>query len=290
MDLFADSIRLVRSTLGRRMPRRAQRLAGAARKWRALRPGLEALEDRSVPTGSPFYSVTGTGNNQTHPDWGSVGQDLLRIAPAQYGNGYSTLAGANRPSARLISTVIATDATDGGTPNSRFMSDWVYAWGQFIDHDIDLTTAGVGSQAQAANIPVPLGDPFFDPNNTGTQVIPFNRSEFDPNTGTGPGNPRQQINNITAWLDASMVYGSHPTVADALRTHQGGRLKSSPGADGIIGTQDDLLPYNNQTYFQGIHLDRPTPPPPSPSPTTPTSSPTTSSSWPATCGPTRTSS
>jgi peroxidase len=102
---------------------------------------------------------------------------------------------------------------------------------------------------------VPRGDPFFDPDKAGTQVIPFSRSEFDPNTGTGPGNPRQQINNITAWLDASMIYGSDPMVAAALRTHQGGRLKSSPGADGAIGTGDDLLPYNNQTYFPGIHLD-----------------------------------
>jgi hypothetical protein len=50
-----------------------------------------------------------------------------------------------------------------------------------------------------------------------------------------------------------MIYGSNATVADALRTHSRGMLKSSPGADGIIGTQDDLLPYNNQTYFPGFH-------------------------------------
>jgi hypothetical protein len=203
---------------------------------------------------SPFYSVDGTGNNLAHPDWGSVGQDLLRVAPARYADGVSALAGPNRPSPRQISDVIVTDATDG-LPNNRFLSDWVYAWGQFIDHDLDLTTGGKGSQAKAANIRVPKGDPYFDPNGTGTQVIVFNRSEFDPNTGTGPGNPRQQPNDITAWLDASMVYGSDPVVADALRTHQGGRLKSSPGADGVVGTGDDLLPYNNQDYFPGVHND-----------------------------------
>src|SRR5262249_40076569 len=156
-------------------------------------------------------------------------------------------------SPRLISDVIVTDATDGNLPNNRFMADYVYAWGQFIDHDIDLTTNGTGAQHQAANIPVPKGDPFFDPNSTGTQVIFFNRSEFDPSTGTSTSTPRQQINNITAFLDGSMIYGSDTVVADALRTHSGGMLKSSPGVDGIIGTQDDMLPFNNQTYFPGIH-------------------------------------
>src|SRR5262249_46707145 len=76
-----------------------------------------------------------------------------------------------------------------------------------------------------------------------------------PATGKSTSNPRQQPNNITAWLDASMIYGSDPVVADALRTHHGGRLKSSPGPDGKIGTQDDLLPFNNQTYFPGVQLD-----------------------------------
>ena len=62
----------------------------------------------------------------------------------------------------------------------RLMSAMMYAWGQFIDHDLDLT--GAASPAQPFNIQVPAGDPSFDPGNTGTQVIPLNRSAFDPNT------------------------------------------------------------------------------------------------------------
>lgn len=138
---------------------------------------------------------------------------------------------------------------------------------------------------------MPPGDPSFDPNSTGTQVIGFNRSELDPATGTGPGNPRQQINDITAFLDGSMIYGSNPVVAEALRTGQGGRLKTSPGADGVSGTMDDLLPLNNQTTSPAsTRTVTPATRRPSSSPTTPTSSPTTSSSWPATSGSTRTSS
>src|SRR5262249_26129024 len=151
------------------------------------------------------------------------------IAPAQYGDGVSSLSGADRPSARLISELVATDSTDGSVTNSRLMSDWIYAWGQFLDHDIDLTSSGTGDQLDAASIPVPQGDPYFDPNGTGTQVIGFSRSEFDPLTGTGSGNPRQQINDITAFIDGSVIYGSGPVRADALRTHRGGRLRTSAG-------------------------------------------------------------
>ena len=64
--------------------------------------------------------------------------------------------------------------------NDRSMSDWIYAWGQFIDHDLDLTTTG----STPFDIPVPLGDPFFDPNGTGTQVIALDRSNFDEGSGT----------------------------------------------------------------------------------------------------------
>ncbi len=80
-----------------------------SRLERTPRLFLELLEDRSLPSVSPFYPVDGSGNNLVHTDWGSVGVDLLRTAPAQYGHGISTLAGATRPSPRLISDVLVTD-------------------------------------------------------------------------------------------------------------------------------------------------------------------------------------
>jgi hypothetical protein len=80
---------------------------------------------------------------------------------------------------------------------------------------------------------VPAGDPQFDPGKTGTQVIPLTRSNFA--AGTGVTSPRQQVNDITAYLDGSMIYGSDKTRADALREFSGGRLLTSDG---------DLLPFN----------------------------------------------
>jgi peroxidase len=227
--------------------------ARTARRRRRFWPHMERLEERCL-LDAGFRSYDGTGNNLAHPDWGSTGEALLRVGPVRYADGISAPApqgGVGRPSARVISNTIVAQTTPDRVISDRLLSAMAYGWGQFIDHDMDLTSNAV--PAEPFNIPVPTGDPFFDPNGTGTQVIFFNRSEHVPGTGTSTSNPRQQPNDITAFLDASMVYGSDPVTAGALRTHSGGRLKSSPGPDGVIGTADDWLPFNNQTYFPGFH-------------------------------------
>jgi hypothetical protein len=174
-------------------------------------------------------SIDGSGNNLGHPDWGSAGIPLRRMAAAQYADGISSLAGADRLSPREISNRIVA-ATDP-VINDRHLCGYVWQWGQFLDHDLDLTPGG----AEAADIPVPAGDVYFDPLATGMATIPFMRSEFDPATGTSAANPLQQVNAITAYIDASNVYGSDSARAGALRTFSGGKL---------LTRADNLLPKN----------------------------------------------
>jgi hypothetical protein len=138
---------------------------------------LEELEARCLLDASTFYSFSGMGDNLTHPNWGAAGQDLLRTAPAQYGDGVSTLAGADRPSARVISDLIVSDATNGGLTNSRLMSDWIYAWGQFLDHDLDLTTR-TGPRSSTSTAPSSTPAP------AGTES-PASRSTISPPGSTG---------------------------------------------------------------------------------------------------------
>lgn len=200
---------------------------------------VEQLECRSLLSATPgttvvpvpIYSIDGTGNNALHPDWGSTNEQFLRQGTVEYGDGISAPAGANLPSAREISNAIAAQSTS--VLNDRHLTDMVWVWGQFIDHDMDLT--GTADPVESMPIAVPTGDATFDPTATGQQTLDFTRSAYDPATGTSVDNPRQQLNQITSWLDGSMVYGSDATRAAALRTFAGGHLKTSAG---------DLLPFN----------------------------------------------
>ena len=189
-----------------------------------------------------FRSIDGSGNNLASPGIGSTGQFLSRITPANYADGVGEVD-VSRPNPRAISMAVFSQPST--VPDYRHLTEWGWAWGQFVDHDIDhtLTSSSNGS----LSIMIPAGDPVFDNGtvNMGGQSINVSRAEFGM-----PNGSREQINNISAWIDASMVYGGRATDgpngvdrADYLRTGVGGKLKVSDG-----GSLGDLLP----KYDEGV--------------------------------------
>ena len=102
-----------------------------------------------------FRPIDGTGTSDTDPDWGAVGQELLRLVPAAFEDGIGEMA-TDRPNPRTISNAISQQ--EGEEPNSFGVNDLFWAWGQFIDHDLDLTEAGTTDYAP---ILASAGDPAF---------------------------------------------------------------------------------------------------------------------------------
>ncbi|MFP4121402.1 MAG: peroxidase family protein [Coleofasciculus sp.] len=174
-----------------------------------------------------FRSIDGSNNNLDNPTWGEAEIELIRLLEPDYSDGISAPAGMNRPNPRAISNAIASQSES--LPNPFHASDWLWQWGQFVDHDLDLTEPPAG--AEFLPIPVPNNDPIFPPGS----IIPFRRNAAAPGTGTDINNPRQQVNEITAYIDGSSVYGSDLERANFLRSGEGGKLKTSAG---------NLLPFN----------------------------------------------
>src|SRR5437868_13618069 len=69
----------------------------------------------TTTTPAAVRTYDGTGNNLLNSQWGSTDEDLLRVAAAEYTDGISSLAGADRPSARVISNALAAE-----DPNTAF--------------------------------------------------------------------------------------------------------------------------------------------------------------------------
>jgi hypothetical protein len=175
-----------------------------------------------------FRTIDGTCNNLDNPEWGSAGSELLRESGYGYGPDNS-LAGSDRQSPRIISNIVASQ--EGDVLNKYHASDFIWQWGQFLDHDIDLTP----SATQIEYAPIPVED-----DETFEQDIRFSRSMHNN------GDPREQINTITAFIDASNVYGSDSSTAAMLRVPDSYLLKVEYDED--LG---DLLPEYGGFFMAG---------------------------------------
>jgi len=177
-------------------------------------------------------SFDGQNNNLLNPNWGSTGETQLYYGGVDYADGITAPGGADRPNSRELSNYLFDQAQEETINSPMELSDFVWSFGQFLDHDI---TAVPESESESVMIQIPNCDQYFDPFCEGNKVMPIHRSTAAPGTGASINFPRKAMNDITAYIDASNVYGSSEARANWLRTFEGGKLKVSAG---------NMLPYN----------------------------------------------
>lgn len=186
-------------------------------------PPAAAVKAQQIPAPQPgppkpgpvYRAIDGSGNNLGNTGLNALGADFRRIGTAHFSDGVWAIR-TDLPNTRTISNLVV--AGNGDVPNPEGLSGMMYAWGQFIDHDINLT---LSDNANHIDIAIPAGDP------TLSGSIPLTRAVIDPLTGVA-GKPAVTTNNVTGWLDGSMVYGSDAATAASLRTADG-RLLTSAG-------------------------------------------------------------
>lgn len=188
-----------------------------------------------LAAGAENRSFDGSGNNLANPTWGAAETNFARVAPAAYVDGVSVPRIAGRPNPQAVSNALFRQSDS--KPSRRGLSGYVYAFGQFITHDIQESISG---GTESIEFRIPAGDDIFRPG----LLVPLTRSLFDEETGTAPDNPRQQQNFATSYLDASTVYGSDDFTASVLRggpARPGAKLRTS---DDINGDGENMLPHD----------------------------------------------
>src|SRR5881397_3648465 len=206
------------------------------RSWvLALVVTIIALTVTATPcdaTAFAFRTLDGSGNNPRHPDWGQANTLYLRVAPTNYADGISAMTSG--PSIRYVSNRVFNDVGQNIFSKDG-VTQWGWVWGQFLDHDFGLRDERTAENA-------PIGFDQADPleafaNDLG--AIGFARTPAAP--GTGVNTPRQQVNTLSSFIDASNVYGVDPQRLEWLRVGPVDGDMSNNGAR-LMLTADGFLP------------------------------------------------
>ena len=157
---------------------------------------------------------------------GQTGAELIHIFPRAFEDGFNEPRGggltlpSTLPNPRDVSNIIAPQGNVTGNPLNA--SDWLWQWGQFLDHDLGLSEGTAITEETPTNeifsIPLNEGDLIYGTNFT---EIRLGRIPAEAGTGTGPDNPREVGNEITSFIDGSNGYGSDNFRAAAKRSDLG---------------------------------------------------------------------
>uniref|UniRef100_A0A914UMF8 Peroxidase n=1 Tax=Plectus sambesii TaxID=2011161 RepID=A0A914UMF8_9BILA len=195
----------------------------------------DSCDERNFPCALGHRRYSGWCNNMQNPRFGASHSLYQRLLPPAYDDDVNSprsvgVSGRLLPSPRKITTTVFGLASH----ESNERTIWMMQWGQFLDHDISRTPNSVETDGSFPKCPdcsttanplclpiiIPANDPHFPPSRG---CMNFVRSS----NGRLSLGRREQISIISAYIDASQVYGSDDCVASSLRAEDDGLLKTS---------------------------------------------------------------
>ncbi|GFY44882.1 chorion peroxidase, partial [Trichonephila inaurata madagascariensis] len=202
-----------------------------------------------------YRTSDGSCNNLQHPEWGKTFHTYARVLPPRYADGINearaSYDGGPLPSAREVSQ----RAISSEDRPSRKVTVAFSLWSQFLAYDLSLTgvtLAGNGDGIVCCHpdiqknprllhpacmpIHIPDNDPYF--RLFDRTCMHFVRSVAAPRSDCTFG-PREQLNQVTAYIDGSTIYGTTEERTNILRSFEKGNLKWS------ITAGEQMLPRNS---------------------------------------------
>ncbi|XP_055676431.1 peroxidase [Lutzomyia longipalpis] len=194
---------------------------------------------------SRYRTFNGVCNNLVNPGWGMAAGSYSRLLSPKYGDGVASpttsVTGEDLPNARVISVDVFGER-DVPDPKYTLLN---MQWGQIMTHDMSLQFGGSQAQKHATScctdqgrimeqgnlhstcypIIVPPHDPVY--NDFDSHCMSFVRTLTDRDVGCPHvqfGAPAEQLTEVTAFLDLSLVYANSDQMNAQLRTFSGGRM------------------------------------------------------------------
>ncbi|CAK9293337.1 unnamed protein product [Gordionus sp. m RMFG-2023] len=220
----------------------------------------------------PIYyrTIEGHCNNLKHPTWGMAELPPQRLLPAVYNDGVSEIRraknGGELPNARMISTLCLPTQFLPHTELTVMMT----TFGQLIDHDLTLFPVPTGFKyprlkccldekkhnpkdresrkkmhPYCYGLNLPVDDPFYS--YYGVRCMEAVRSLPGVGLSCNLG-VREQVNQLSNYIDASTVYGNTIKEAENVRLYQNGLLKTQRHP--FDPSKKDLMPLSNGTVIE----------------------------------------
>uniref|UniRef100_A0AAV2JFA5 Thyroid peroxidase n=1 Tax=Knipowitschia caucasica TaxID=637954 RepID=A0AAV2JFA5_KNICA len=247
-EVFHTTLQVLKSRVRRRYSREAAELLlweDVALMWDLSQCPPAPLPSECQDPPHEYRSIDGRCNNRLNPLWGAANTALVRWLPAEYEDGEREPKGWNSdrlhngfllPSVWEVSKTVLRSSIK---PREKEYSQLLVEWGQYIDHDITFTpqTNKMSCLSTCDNV-----HPCF-PIKTGDGCMAFHRSSpaccLHPDLGHTL--QLQQMNSITSFLDASVVYGHDADLQASLR-----------GSDGKLSVHHEFRDPRGRPYLPPV--------------------------------------